>query len=256
MFGLFAALLASCRDNLRFQSRGTINSEHFRQILTFYLIGAYNILSRRADFGTGFAFFYFKTRYPMRINLIPTKKLAILSAAFCAAMLALSPNAKALTFGDPNDLGQVLFGIPSGDAARLSYVNHLIGMALNSSDSFNGQTFFRSGNDPANGNYPAAQLAGNVNGTGTTIDLGAQGTFLYLFAKYDGPNAGSEVWYVGNLSGIITIPAVGLAGQNYGLSGWTLFRGEGAGVPDGGATVMLLGAALGALGMARRFLKS
>jgi hypothetical protein len=27
-------------------------------------------------------------------------------------------------------------------------------------------------------------------------------------------------------------------------------------VPDGGATVMLLGAALGALGMARRFLKS
>ena len=28
------------------------------------------------------------------------------------------------------------------------------------------------------------------------------------------------------------------------------------GVPDGGATVMLLGAALGALGMARRFLKS
>jgi protein with PEP-CTERM/exosortase system signal len=27
-------------------------------------------------------------------------------------------------------------------------------------------------------------------------------------------------------------------------------------VPDGGATIMLLGAALGALGMARRFLKS
>jgi hypothetical protein len=27
-------------------------------------------------------------------------------------------------------------------------------------------------------------------------------------------------------------------------------------VPDGGATVMLLGAALGALGMARRFLKA
>ncbi|PYL75264.1 MAG: hypothetical protein DMF27_12515 [Verrucomicrobia bacterium] len=31
---------------------------------------------------------------------------------------------------------------------------------------------------------------------------------------------------------------------------------SGTGVPDGGATVMLLGAALGALGMARRFLKS
>jgi hypothetical protein len=31
---------------------------------------------------------------------------------------------------------------------------------------------------------------------------------------------------------------------------------SGTGVPDGGATVMLLGAALGALGMARHFLKS
>jgi hypothetical protein len=30
----------------------------------------------------------------------------------------------------------------------------------------------------------------------------------------------------------------------------------GVGVPDGGTTVMLLGAALGALGMARRFLKA
>jgi len=33
-------------------------------------------------------------------------------------------------------------------------------------------------------------------------------------------------------------------------------NGSSPGVPDGGATVMLLGAALGALGMARRFLKS
>jgi hypothetical protein len=196
----------------------------------------------------------------MKINLIPIKKLAMLSAAFCAAMLAFSPNAKALTFGDGNDLGQVLFGIPSGDAARLSYVNHLIGMAPGTSDSFSGQTFNRSLANPGPGfpNYPAAVLAGHVNGTSTSINLGpTAGVFLYLFAKYDGPNAGSEVWFVGNLSGTITIPAFGLAGQHYGLSGWTLFRGEGGGqVPDGGATVMLLGAGLGALAMARRFLKS
>jgi hypothetical protein len=51
-------------------------------------------------------------------------------------------------------------------------------------------------------------------------------------------------------------PFLGLTGQDYGLSGWTLFRCEGGQVPDGGTTVMLLGAALGALGMARRFLKS
>jgi hypothetical protein len=40
-----------------------------------------------------------------------------------------------------------------------------------------------------------------------------------------------------------------------GISHITLFAGPCAGVPDGGATVMLLGAALGSLGMARRFLK-
>jgi hypothetical protein len=97
---------------------------------------------------------------------------------------------------------------------------------------------------------PTAVFA--LNGTGTTIDLGS-GLYSYLFAKYDGPNYGSEVWYVGNLSGIITIPATG---GRYGLSGWTLFGPGGGQVPDGGTTVMLLGAALGALAMARRYIMS
>ena len=65
--------------------------------------------------------------------------------------------------------------------------------------------------------------------------------FDYLFAKYDGPNYGSEVWYVGDLSGVIDIPQK--AGK-YGLSGWTLFTGSGDNVPDAGSTVSLLGAAL------------
>jgi hypothetical protein len=196
----------------------------------------------------------------MKINLIPTKKLAMLSAAVCTVMLAFSHNASALTFGDERDLGQVLFGIPSGDTSRQSYVNHLISLAPGTTgDSFAGQTFNRSLANPGPGfpNYPAALINGLKNGTGTSINLGpTAGVYTYLFAKYDGPNAGSEVWYVGDLSGTITIPGFGLAGQHYGLSGWTLFRAGSVppGVPDGGTTVMLLGAALGALGMARRFL--
>jgi len=90
-------------------------------------------------------------------------------------------------------------------------------------------------------------------GPNDQINLGSTaGTYNYLFAKYDNTAAGSVVWYVGNLHGIITIPQTW--GQ-YGLSGWTLFGPGGAGAPDGGTTVMLLGAALGTLGMARRFLK-
>jgi hypothetical protein len=184
----------------------------------------------------------------MKINRSSTTKLALLCTALFGALLAFSSNAKALTIGDAHELGFVNFGIPSGDQDRTDYVNHLIGMALGTTDQALGQTFTRSNNDF--GPLPTAVFA--LNGTSTSINLGAGGTYSYLFAKYDGPNYGSEVWYVGDLSGIITIPAT--AG-GYGLSGWTLFGPGGQGVPDGGTTAMLLGTALGALGMARRFLK-
>ena len=177
-------------------------------------------------------------------------KFALLCTVVLGAMLAFSNNAKALTIGDAHELGFVNFGIPSGDADRLTYVNHLIGMALGTSDKADGQTYFRSNN--SFGQLPQAVLAGHVNGTSTTINLGT-GLYTYLFAKYDGPNYGSEVWYVGDLSGIITIPAT--AG-GYGLSGWTLFGPGVPGVPDGGTTAMLLGAALSVLGVARRYIMS
>ena len=94
--------------------------------------------------------------------------------------------------------------------------------------------------------------AGHVDGTGNNINLGSGGLYTYLFANYSGPNSRSEVWYVGNLSGNIRIPAIV---GTYALSGWTLFGPGVPGVPDGGTTAMLLGAALGALGMAQRVLK-
>ena len=191
----------------------------------------------------------------MKMNLIPTRNLALLCTAFCAAMLAFSNNAKALTIGDSHELGFVNFGIPSSEQDRANYTNHLIGMALGTQDDAMGQHFTRSNH--SFGPLPTAVV---VTPTVTTpnptalisINLGAGGLYTYLFAKYDGPNYGSEVWYVGDLSGTITIP--GFAGR-YGLSGYTLFGPGTPGVPDGGTTAMLLGMGFGALGMARRFLK-
>jgi hypothetical protein len=194
--------------------------------------------------GTRVALFY----CDMKINKSSTMKFALLCTALVGAMLAFSNNAKALTIGDAHELGFVNYGIPSGDADRLTYVNHLIGMALGTSDKADGQTYFRSNN--SFGQLPQPVLAGH--GTSTTIDLGS-GLYTYLFAKYDGPNYGSEVWYVGDLSGVITIPAT--AG-GYALSGWTLFGPGVPGVPDGGTTAMLLGAALSVLGVARRYIMS
>jgi hypothetical protein len=172
-------------------------------------------------------------------------KYIVVMALACASFIGLAPKASALTIGDSRELGFVSFGIPSGDADRTTYVNHLIGMALGTSDSADGQDYTRSNNNF--GSLPAAVFT--WNGTGTSVNLGSG--FLYLFAKYDGPNYGSEVWYVGGLTGVITIPAT--AG-GYGLSGWTLFNPSGGQVPEGGSTIAFLGLALAGAELLRRTL--
>ena len=198
----------------------------------------------------------------MKKNGILTGKFLVLLGIGCAVMLASANDAKAyrmpkppslnLTIGDGHELGTAIPPVPEGDAAIAQYVNFMIGLSLGGS----GQVVIpphtiqvtRSMNDfgPLPGPAALAQ-----RGTGTTVNLGTQGTFAYLFAHYGGPGGGTgEVWYVGNLNGMITIPANGFG---HGLSGWALFTAGGVGVPDGGTTVMLLGAALGTLGLVRRF---
>jgi hypothetical protein len=200
----------------------------------------------------------------MKLKMIPTNKLALLCAAFCAAMLAFSHNANALRvpmpsspttalgfFPDPHVVGTITPGAPADPADVATYINFMIQLTPGDSQPFSGQTITRSTN--TFGSLPTASATGAVSGTGTTIDLNALGTFTYLFAKYDGQNDNSVVWNIAGLTGTLTIPADGPNG--YGLSGWILFGPTGQ-VPDGGTTVMLLGAALGALGMARRYIMS
>ena len=190
-------------------------------------------------------------------------KFALASAAVYALILAFSHNASAytvpmpatfnLTIGDNHELGQAQPPTPEGDAAITQYVNFMIGLSLGGS----GQVIIgphtiqvtRSMNDF--GPLPSpATLA--LRGTGTSINLGTQGTYAYLFAHYGGPGGGTaEVWYVGDLSRVINIPSIGFG---HGLSGWALFTAPSGAVPDGGTTAMLLGAALGVLGVMRRFL--
>ena len=183
-------------------------------------------------------------------------KLILAAVAACAAMLAFSPNAKALAFDDNHVVGTVTPGAPANPASVADYINFMITLGLGQTvvhdfgQPEGVQTISRSNN--VFGSLPNASAQGAITGGGTTINLGAGG-FTYLFAKYDGQNDLSFVWNVAGLTGTITIPALGPLG--HGLSGWVLFGG-GQGVPDGGATVMLLGADLGSLGMLRRYLKN
>jgi hypothetical protein len=202
--------------------------------------------------------------FVMRTNGILTGKFVLLLGIGCAVMLASGSNANAnrislppsinLTIGDQHELGQIQPATPEGAADITQYVNFMIGLSLGGSGHViigpHNTLVTRSMNDF--GSLPgSATLA--LRGTGTTVNLGLTGgTYDYLFAHYGGPGGGfAKVWDVGNLSGSISIPSIGLG---HGLSGWALFTAPGGAVPDGGTTVMLLGAALGALALVRRFL--
>ena len=205
-----------------------------------------------AFFGTAFAAFCAITLFhaaPMPSNAVSKYRFLLLCMAFCGAMLAPRHDASAfaLGVGDSRELGFLWPGMQkkSDNQKKLFYVNHLIGMALGAVEVARGEVYFRSNH----GFESLPTAVGPVNGGGRTLDLRTAGLYTYLFATYSG--YGTEVWYIGNLSGIITIPFL-VFGHH--LTGWTLFAGAGIGVPDGGITVMLLGVALGVLALARRFL--
>jgi len=168
----------------------------------------------------------------------------LLGLGAASAYLGFASPASALLIHDAHELGYVNNGVASGDADRTAYVDHLSGMSLGATDSGNGPSYFRSSNDF--GSLATAAFA--LNGSTTSIDLGS-GLYTYLFAKYNSPNSNSEVWYVGDLSGIIKIPA---SSGGYGLSGWTLFAPGGSSqVPEGGSTLILLGLALAGIAFCR-----
>jgi hypothetical protein len=155
-----------------------------------------------------------------------------------------------LAIGDSRDLGLIDPNHPASPAASQDFVDILLSLTSPSGPiTIGANAYTRTANDPLGfGNYPAADFAANLNGQFDDINLGSG--FLYLLAKYDGPNYGSVVWYVGGLTGLIDIPDK--AGQ-YGISNTYLFNGVPSnGVPDGGTTLMLLGSALAGLGALRR----
>jgi hypothetical protein len=190
----------------------------------------------------------------MKINLFTTKKVALFCTAVCAAMFAFTDHAGAFTlnFNDSLNLGWVNPGDAVGSAQEAVYVNTLISFAQGSGlhSGINGHDYFRL--NTSCGTCPAAVFSSTDNSGSNTVNLGVGG-FTYLLGEYQKPNGVSRsvIWKIQGLTGVITIPDYY---SQCALSHWTLF-GPGNGVPDGGTTVMLLGMAFGALGIARRFLR-
>ena len=118
----------------------------------------------------------------MKINPLPTNKLALLCTAFCAAaMLAFSPNASADAtlgfFPDTHVVGTISPAAPADPADVAGYINFMITLSTPGSGTFAGQNITRTSN--LFGSLPMADgsnTGGSVSGTGTSVDLGG-GTF-------------------------------------------------------------------------------
>ena len=184
------------------------------------------------------------------------KKLLLIAA--CVAALGMSQVANALSFGDDYSVGYYRPPEPASETAEAGYINTLIDQAINSTTVFGAYTYVRTSLDSSS--LPDATAVGSVKtqipeGTTAIGSINVSG-YDYLIGKYDGPQGGGYVWYVGNLTGSQTIPfdSTFTTEGSYGLSHYTLFKAApGTGVPDGGATAALLGLGMLGLGfMARR----
>lgn len=156
----------------------------------------------------------------------------------------------------PFVLGAANPGAPASQADEVIYITGILALPLGGTGTAGADAIYRSLNVfsplPAP-TIPASPPFQGVSGTGTTfVDQG----YTYLAAKYDGPNGGTEVWYLGGIASgtTITIPAnaFGDGNNQYGLSGWNFFtptpdnpnfppQGR---LPDGSSTLALLGFAI------------
>lgn len=171
---------------------------------------------------------------------------------FAIACVLLTVPAYALVLDDPGVVGTIEAGTQNSSIANeVQWANFLLDMGA---DEF--QT--TDGNNPPDGkteNYQTSLTDYNgflTGGTQVQNSTDVSG-YEWVLAKYDGPLAGYVLFNVPGLGGT-TIPQLshsiwGGPGQ-YDLSHFTGFGSTS--VPDGGATLMLLGGALVGLETLRR----
>jgi len=173
---------------------------------------------------------------------------------------------------DSHAVGEVVAGVDYGKfggniGGDLAMANQLISMAISTtfigvdqsvgnSDVLYTRTANKFGFATPQTQMPSASGT-VVDGGGLTVSqiiLTGSGAY-YLVAKYDGKNGGAEVW---DISGLVSGDKINLPSTawGHGMTGYALFGGEALlppqSIPDGGATVLLLGAALSGLGLLRR----
>jgi hypothetical protein len=207
----------------------------------------------------------------MNIKTITKLAAAITCSSFMAASQALTlqvgtgisgTGAGSIRASTSHDvLGEFVPGVTgSGGAAsrEADVVNALRGLAPGGTGSFNiGSTGPEIANRSLNTFSPLpvatdvdALLVGKASGSGN-FDVSVPAGYTYLVIQWDGPQGGLMAYDIADLAvgTVLTFPIVA---YGHGQTGGSFLKSTSTSVPDGGATVALLGLGMLGLGAVRR----
>ena len=157
----------------------------------------------------------------MRMSRTIQQWFTTLALVFAASALC---SAFALTIGDSRDLGLISKNQPADPSSSAGFIDILLSQLLNSGPTpIGANTYTRTGNDPLGGDYSNATYSGVEFGANVTnINLGSG--YQYLFGKVRWTEIGAaKIWYVGGLTGAITIPLYG-SGDKFEVSHTYLYN--------------------------------
>jgi len=149
-------------------------------------------------------------------------------AVTAAGFFATQANANLiLTQGDAYFLGFVKDGEPADLPTDVNRINSLLDMAAGATQTTCSQVAElcdRIGSTLDASAFPDATVTGATQSPSNPSNIGIDVTgWTYLLAKYDGPNWGDAIWYVGGLTGLVDVPRYG-TGEQYQISHYALFN--------------------------------